>query len=130
LKRNHIEWKHISLYTHYQSSIIERAIQTMIDKIRTLIIETQLPAYLWMELIKTAVYFKNRSLTKSLLNTTPWESLYRKKSDFSNLRIIKLFVYCHNIETETGPNRRTKSDFRTRQTKLIGYNKRFNQYRI
>jgi hypothetical protein len=46
LKRNHIEWKHISLYIYHQLSIIERAIQTVIDKIRILIIETQLSAHL------------------------------------------------------------------------------------
>jgi hypothetical protein len=92
LKYNHIEWEHISLYVYYQSSIVKRAIQIVIDKIRILIIETQLLIYLWMELAKTAVYLKNRSPTKLLLNTTSWESLYREKSDFSNLRIIRLFV--------------------------------------
>jgi hypothetical protein len=86
----------------------------MIDKIRILIIEIQLPTHLWMELVKIAVYFKNRSLTKSLLNTTPWKSFYKEKSDFFNFRIIESFVYCHNIETETDPNRRTKLDPRIR----------------
>jgi hypothetical protein len=83
-----------------------------------------------MELAKTAVYLKNRFPTKSLLNTILWESLYRKKSDFSNFRIIKSFVYYHNVETETDPNRRIKSDPKARQTKLIGYGNRFSQYRI
>jgi hypothetical protein len=83
-----------------------------------------------MELAKTAVYLKNRSSTKLLLNTTLWESLYREKSDFSNLRIIGSFVYYHNIETETGLNRRTKSDPRTRQTRLIRYGKGFSQYKV
>jgi hypothetical protein len=83
-----------------------------------------------MELIKTAVYLKNRSLIKSLLDTIPWESLYRKKSDLSNFRIIGLLVYYHNVETETGSNRRTRSDPRIRQTRLIKYNKGSNQYRI
>jgi hypothetical protein len=83
-----------------------------------------------MELIKTAVYLKNRSPIKSLLDTTPWESLYKEKSDLSNLRIIGSLVYCHNIETETGPNRRTKLNSRIRQIRLIKYDKEFNQYKI
>jgi hypothetical protein len=102
----------------------------MIDKTRILIIEIQLSAYLWMELVKTAIYFKNRSSIKLLLNTTSWKSLYREKSDLSNFRIIGSLVYCHNIEIETNSNRRTKSDPRTRQTKLIRYSKRSSQYRI
>jgi hypothetical protein len=77
-----------------------------------------------MELVKTIIYFKNRSSIKSLLNTTSWESFYKKKSDLSNLRIIESLVYYHNIETEIGPNRRTKSDPKIRQTKLIGYSKK------
>jgi hypothetical protein len=57
-----------------------------------------------MKLVKTVVYFKNRSLIKLLLDTISWESFYKKKSDFSNFRIIELLVYCYNIETETGSN--------------------------
>jgi hypothetical protein len=83
-----------------------------------------------MELAKTAIYLKNRFPTKSLLNTTPWESFHREKSNLSNLRIIKSLFYYHNIETETDLNRRIKSDPRTRQTKLSEYNKECSQYRI
>jgi hypothetical protein len=64
------------------------------------------------------------------LNTIPWKSFYKEKSNLSNFRIIKLFVDYHNIETETGPNRRIKSDPKNRQTKLIGYGKESSQYRI
>jgi hypothetical protein len=41
-----IEWKYNSPYIYYQFSIIERAIQIVIDKIRILIIEIQLSIYL------------------------------------------------------------------------------------
>jgi hypothetical protein len=83
-----------------------------------------------MELAKTIIYLKNRSPIKLLLNTISWKSLHEEKSDFFNFRIIGLFIYCYNIETETGSNRRIKSNFRDRQTRLIGYGKRFSQYRI
>jgi hypothetical protein len=86
----------------------------VIDKIRILIIEIQLSTYLWMELVKIIIYFKNRSPTKLLLDTIPWESLYKEKSDLFNLRIIGSLVYCYNVETETGLNRRIKSDLRIR----------------
>jgi hypothetical protein len=83
-----------------------------------------------MKLAKIAIYFKNRSPTKLLLDTIPWKSLYKEKSNFSNLRIIKSLVYYYNIETETGSNRRIKSDSKARQIKLIGYGKESSQYRI
>jgi hypothetical protein len=119
LKRNYIEWEHISSYIYYYFSLIERAIQIVIDKIRIIIIKIQLSTHLWMKLVKIIIYFKNRFPTKLLLDTTPWESLYEEKSDFSNFRIIGLFVYCHNVETEIDFNRRIKLDFRIRQIKLI-----------
>jgi hypothetical protein len=102
----------------------------MIDKIRTLIIEIQLPIYLWMELAKIIIYLKTRSSTKLLLDTILWESFYKEKSDFSNFRIIGSLVYCYNVETETGSNRRIKSDSKDRQIRLIRYGKEFSQYRI
>jgi hypothetical protein len=102
----------------------------VIDKTRILIIEIQLSAYLWMELIKIIIYFKNRSPIKSLLNMISWKSFHEEKSNFSNLRIIGLFFYYYNIEMKIDSNRQTKSDFRTRQIKLIRYGKRFSQYRI
>jgi hypothetical protein len=83
-----------------------------------------------MELAKITVYFKNRSSTKSLLDTIPWESFYREKSDLFNFRIIGSLVYCYNIETEIGSNRRIKSDPKDRQTRLIGYGKGSSQYRV
>jgi hypothetical protein len=77
-----------------------------------------------MEFIKIVIYLKNRSPIKLLLDTISWESFYKEKSDLFNFRIIKLLVYYYNIETETGPNRRIKSDFRIRQIKLIRYGKK------
>jgi hypothetical protein len=64
------------------------------------------------------------------LDTTPWKLFYKEKSDLSNLRIIGSLVYYHNIETETGFNRRIKSDPKARQIRLIGYGKRSSQYKI
>jgi hypothetical protein len=58
-----------------------------------------------MELAKIVVYLKNRSPTKTLLDTIFWKSLYGEKSDLFNFRIIGLLVYCHNVETETDLNR-------------------------
>jgi hypothetical protein len=49
---------------------------------------------------------------------------------FFNFRIIGLFVYYYNVETETGLNRRIKSDSRDRQIRLIRYGKESSQYRV
>jgi hypothetical protein len=64
------------------------------------------------------------------LDTISWESIYEEKFDFSNFRIIGLFVYYYNIETETDSNRQIKSDPKDRQIRLIRYDKGSSQYRI
>jgi hypothetical protein len=64
------------------------------------------------------------------LKASQSNTFYRKKSDFSNFRIIGLFVYYYNAEIEIDSNRRIKLDSKIRQIRLIGYGKGFSQYRI
>ena len=53
-------------YAHHQMGKVERANRTIINTVRTMLIDTKLPQALWPELAKTAVYLRNRSLTKTL----------------------------------------------------------------
>lgn len=48
----------------------------------------------WPEVIKTAVYLKNRTLANTLDNKTPYEIMMGEKPDISNLRLYgsKVFV--------------------------------------
>jgi hypothetical protein len=91
--------------------------------IRTLLIDTHLPEELWVELVKTIVYLRNRLLIRTLDQLTPYKCLYKEKPDVSYFRIIGLAVYCHEVKSETGPNRRMKLELRARKCRLIGYGK-------
>jgi hypothetical protein len=97
--------------------------------IRTFLLDTKLPETLWPELFKTVLYLKNRSLTKALKGSIPYEILYKRRPNFSHLRIIGSALYSHNVESETGLNRLRKLDPKARKIRLVGYGKGANQYR-
>lgn len=51
--------------TPQQNGICERANRTIVEMARCLLINSGLPDFLWAEAVNTAVYLRNRSLTKS-----------------------------------------------------------------
>ena len=130
MEKNNIEHEKGTPYAHHHLGPVERPMLTIANGIRTLLIDTHLPEELWVELVKTIVYLRNRSPTRTLDQLTPYECLYKEKPDVSHLRIIGSAVYCHEVESETGPNRRMKLEPRARKCRLIGYGKGTTQLRV
>jgi hypothetical protein len=93
------------------------------NEIRTLLIDTYLPEELWVKLIKIIVYLRNRLLIRTLDQLTFYKCLYKKKPDVSYLRIISLIIYCHEMKSELGLNRKMKLELRARKYRLIKYGK-------
>ena len=75
-------------YTPQQNGVAERLNRTLADKVRCIYYENpKIPPNLWVEVYEHANYLRNISPTKSNKNgKTPWQALYRKKADVSNLR--------------------------------------------
>jgi transposase InsO family protein len=103
-------------HTPEQGGAYERWNLTSANKIRCALIESQLPASFWGELMMTATYLTNISPTASLKNMTPFESFYGYKPDIRNLRTIGCTAYALN----TSPNRK-KLDQRAIRCILVGY---------
>jgi hypothetical protein len=104
MKKNNIEYEKGTPYAHYYLGPVERPILIIANGIRTLLIDTHLLEELWMELVKTIVYLRNRLLTRTLDQLTLYKYFYKKKPDVSYLRIIDLAIYCHEMESELKPN--------------------------
>ena len=130
MEKNNIEHEKGTLYAHYYLGPVERPMLTIANGIRTLLIDTHLPEKLWVELIKTIVYLRNRSPIRTLDQLTPYEYLYKKKPDVSHLKIIGLTIYCHEVESESKLNRRMKLELRARKCRLIRYGKGTTQLRV
>jgi hypothetical protein len=88
-----IEWEKSAPFAQDQDGVSERAIRTVIEKARTLLISANLPKRLWPEALTAACYLSNRSLTKALNDKTPYEAWYGEKPDLSNLRVYECDAY-------------------------------------
>ena len=59
--------------------------RTIMEKVRAMLDESGLPKFLWAEAVSHAVYLKNRTWTRTLGYTTPYEILHGHKPNIGNL---------------------------------------------
>lgn len=78
-EENGIKQETTCAYTPQQNSVCERMNRTLTDRVRAMLLETNLPKYLWGEVIRCAAYVINRSPTKALNGDTPARVWYGKK---------------------------------------------------
>ena len=73
---------------------------------------SRLPHKFWAEALSTAVYLKNRSYTKAVLDMTPHEAWTNVK----HLRVFGCMAHSHIPKDE-----RSKLDSKAKQCILLGY---------
>jgi hypothetical protein len=66
MKKNNIEHEKETPYAHYYLKPVKRLMLIIANGIKTLLIDTYLPEKLWVKLVKTVVYLRNRLLTRIL----------------------------------------------------------------
>src|SRR5437773_7068442 len=110
-------------YSPDQNGVAERANRTIMERVKAIIAESKLDKRLWMEIVDTVVYLKNRSPT-SAVATTPYELWHGVKPNLSHLKVIGSTAYVH-IPKE----KRTKLDTYSHKGILVGYGGT-NQYKV
>jgi hypothetical protein len=85
LKDRGIYHQTTSPFTPEQNGDAERQNRSIFYRVRTVLIDTALPLYLFAEATNYIVYTKNH--TSALINTTPYEVRFNKKPDISRLPI-------------------------------------------
>lgn len=114
-------------YTPEQNGVAERMNRTLLERARTMMLESGLPKFLWSEAVICAVYLTNRSPTKALqgvnLNKTPAELWFDKKPDVSKLKVFGCIAYTHVPKEKRG-----KLDMKSQKNVLVGY--AVNGYRL
>ena len=60
--------------TPQQNGVAERHNRTLVEMVRSMLLDSKLPQKFWGEAISTAVYLCNRSPTKALESMTPFEA--------------------------------------------------------
>jgi len=71
--------------TPEHNGVAERLNRTLLDKVRAMLHESDLPKFLWAEATAHAVYLKNRTWTRTIGETTPYEILSGRKPYIGNL---------------------------------------------
>jgi hypothetical protein len=82
--------------TPEHNGVAERLNRTIMEKVRAMLLDSDLPKFLWAEATAHAVYLKNRTWTRALGETTPYEILHGSKPNLANLQPWGCKVRVHN----------------------------------
>ena len=69
----------LALYTQNQNRVSERAIQSIIEKAQSMLLNARLLEGFWEEAVRTSVYLKNWSLTKAVNSITLFKAWIGQK---------------------------------------------------
>ncbi|KAI0508127.1 hypothetical protein KFK09_014261 [Dendrobium nobile] len=80
-------------HTPPQNGVAERKHKHILETIRSLLIEANLPRSLWVEALLASVYLINRIPSRSLQNLSPYHKLYQKPATYAHLKIFGCLCY-------------------------------------
>lgn len=112
-------------YTPQQNGLSERMNRTLVEKARCMISNANLEKPVWAEAVATAAYIINRSPTKALDNTTPYQMWTGRKPELSHMRIFGSETMVH-----VPKERRQKWDKKSEKMIFVGYCERTKGYRV
>ena len=103
-------------YTPQQNGVAERKNRHLLDTVRSLLLESSVPAKFWPEALATAVHLINRLPSHRLSNQTPYFRLFHKDPTYTHLRSFGCVCFVHLPPTE-----RTKLTAQSAQFAFLGY---------
>ena len=111
-------------YTPQQNGAAERLNRTLMERVRAMLQDMQLPQHLWAEAVVAANYVRNRSPSLDR-SQTPWELLMGSKPDVSLLRVFGARAYVH-----VPKHQRSKLDSKSQRGIMVGYSSTSKAWRI
>jgi hypothetical protein len=105
------------------NGVAERLNRTLLERIRAFAHGSGLPKSLWGDALRHAVWLKNRTATRALDGKTPFEALYGRPPDLSDLRVWGCQVWVHNPDG-------SKLDVRARGARWLGFDVDARAYRV
>jgi hypothetical protein len=100
--------------TPEHNGVAEALNRRLLERVRAMLHAAQLPKNLWAEAIQHAVWLKNRTSTKALGNSTPYEQLTGNKPNLANIPEWGQHTWVHNA---TG----SKLDSRAFEAHWVGH---------
>lgn len=109
-----------------QNGLAERQNQTLLNLVRCMIFQANLPGAFWAEALATACYLKNRSVSKALGGKIPievWRGRSLADEDYNRLRVFG----CLAMAATTNPQKLEK---RAEKCIFLGYEDNTKGYRL
>ncbi|GJX02023.1 retrovirus-related pol polyprotein from transposon TNT 1-94 [Tanacetum coccineum] len=85
-----------------QNGVVERRNRTLIEAARTMLIYAKAPLFLWAEVVSTACYTQNHSITRLRHGKTPYELLHDKPLDLLFFYVFGAYCYPTNDSENLG----------------------------
>ena len=111
--------------TPEQNGVAERLNRTLVEAVRSMLIDANLPHKFWAEGLSTAVYLKNRSPAKAVKGMTPFEAWKNTRPKVGHLRVFGCDAFAHIPKDE-----RHKLDAKARKSIFLGYEEETKGYRL
>ena len=108
-----------------QNGVSERMNRTLVETARSMMSHAKMPVEFWAEAISTAVYLRNRSPTILPPGITPFECLFNRKPDVSNLKVFGCLAFAHIPKSQ-----RKKFDEKSKKTVFVGYPQGTKGYKL
>ncbi|XP_046977607.1 uncharacterized protein LOC124543428 [Vanessa cardui] len=112
-------------YTPEQNGVAERMNRTLVERAKCMLFEAKLQKSFWAEAVATAAYIINRSPSRVLAETTPYEKWTGKKPNISHLKIFGSKAMVH-----VPKQNRRKWDTKSRELIFVGYCENSKGYRL
>ncbi|GKD77136.1 retrovirus-related pol polyprotein from transposon TNT 1-94 [Tanacetum coccineum] len=88
--------------TPQQNDVVERRNRTLVEAVRTMLIFSKSPLFLWPEVVATACYTQNRSFIHPNYNKTLYEMLRDRKLKLNYLHVFGALCYLTNDFKDLG----------------------------
>lgn len=124
-KANGVSRQLTTAYTPQQNGVAERKIRTMMNMVRSLLSEKQVPKAFWPEAVRWSVHVLNRSPTVAVQDKTPEEAWSGMKLDVEYFRVFGCVANVHIPD-----QRRIKLDDKSYKCVLLGASDESKAYRL
>ena len=124
-ERNGIRRQLTAAYTPHQNGVSERKNRTIMNMVRSLLANKNVPKNFWPEAVNWSVHILNRCPTFSVKNMTPEEAWSGRKPAVDHFRVFGCIAYVHVPDPK-----RKKLDNKGEKCVLLGVSEESKAYRL
>jgi hypothetical protein len=125
LQEQGIKHEYSVAYAHEQNGFIERDNIIIMEATRNILHARGLPKFLWAEAVNIVVHVLNRTTTRTLSGSTPYEQWSGRQPDISYFRVFGCFAFKHMLK-----ELRTKVEPKAQRMVFVGYAEDSKGYRL